>query len=78
MAENIFPTAGRKYDTYISQGASGNSLFPTQNIDLYASIYGNIKYKSDKDRSAKYCSYHTTSQFGSILDQIPVMIVDPS
>jgi len=40
MDENTFPSAGRKYDVHISQGASWNSLFPTQKIDLYASISG--------------------------------------
>ena len=35
-----FPSAGRKYDMRISRVASENSLFPTQIIDLYASIYG--------------------------------------
>jgi len=41
MAENIFPSAGRKYDACISRVATENTLFPTQKIDLYASIYGN-------------------------------------
>jgi len=41
MAENIFPSAGRKYEVHISQGASENSLFTTQKIDLYASMYSN-------------------------------------
>jgi len=42
MAENIFPSAGRKYDVRISRGASGNSVFITQKMDLYASIYSNV------------------------------------
>ena len=40
MAENIFPSAGRKYDACINQGASENFLFTTQKIDLYSNIYG--------------------------------------
>jgi len=40
MAKNIFPSAGRKYDQRISRVASENSLFTTQKIDLYASMYG--------------------------------------
>jgi len=40
MAENIFLSAGKKYDARKSRVASENSLFPTQKIDLYPSIYG--------------------------------------
>jgi len=32
----------RKYDVQISQGASENSLFPPQKINLTSSIYGSI------------------------------------
>jgi len=32
--------SSRKYDAHIIRIASGNSLFTTQNIYLYASIYG--------------------------------------
>ena len=42
MTQNIFSSAGRKYDVQISRGASENSLFPPQKIDLIASIYGTI------------------------------------
>jgi len=42
MAEIIFPSAGRKYDAHISRGGSEKSLFTTQKIDLYASIYSNF------------------------------------
>ena len=45
MAENIFPSAGRKYDVRISRVASENSLFPTQKIYLYMSIYVRLKTK---------------------------------
>ena len=38
--QNIFPSAGRKYDVHISRVASENTLLPTQNISLCASIYG--------------------------------------
>jgi len=41
MAENMFPSAGRKYDARISRETSGSSIFTTQKIDLYAGIYGN-------------------------------------
>ena len=44
MTEIIFPSASMKYDAHISWGASANSLFPTQKIDLYASIYSINKY----------------------------------
>ena len=38
----MFPSAGRKYNMRISRGASENSLFLSQKIDLTASIYGNV------------------------------------
>ena len=38
----MLPSAGRKYDRHISRVASENSPFPTQKIDLYASIYSII------------------------------------
>jgi len=41
MGVNIFPSANKKYSAHISRGASGNSLFTTQKIDLYVSIYSN-------------------------------------
>jgi len=40
MAQNIFPSAGRKYAAHVSRGASENSLFPPKRIDLTVSIYG--------------------------------------
>jgi len=41
-AQNILPSAGRKYDALISQGASENSPFPPPKIDLTTSIYGSM------------------------------------
>jgi len=53
MAQNIFPSAGMKYDTCTSRGVSENSLFPPQKINLTTSIYG-----STNNTAHKICSSH--------------------
>ena len=55
MTENIFPSAGRKYDAHISRVASENSLFTTQKIDLCASIYGT--YQNGSQINTKTCGF---------------------
>ena len=61
MAQNIIPSAGRKYGMHISRGASGNSLFPPQKIDLTASIW-------------VYC--HKFVDYANIYIKMPLTVYD--
>ena len=60
MAENIFPSAGKKYDSCISRVASDNSLFPTQEINLYTSIYSRNQVSLFKENLFELVSFCKT------------------